>query len=191
MPLGLDQSPISSSIPSSSQSPDFPSFQAEAEAAVRQMLDRGQTFLAHDLARTALHRFPDSARLKQAVALTLLRAGALSEAQAALECLYPTPLRPDAVPLRHATQVDEETLGLIARVYKDLWKRSGQPEDACRARDAYLRGFQASGGYWTGINAATLSWIVGDHAQAAEVAGLVLDATEQASPSTEADRYWH
>ena len=138
-----------SSLPPSTHPPGFPSSQLEAEAAVRGMLDQGQTFLAHDLARKALRRFPDSVRLRQATALALLRAGALAEAQAVLEELYPAPLRADTVPLRHGEEADEETLGLIARVYKDLWKRSGRAEDACRARDAYGRGFEASGGSWT------------------------------------------
>ena len=155
------------------------------------MLDQGQTFLAHDLAREALRRFPDSVRLRQATALALLRAGALAEAQDVLEDLYPAPLRADAIPLRHGGEADEETLGLIARVYKDLWKRSGRAEDARRARDAYGRGFEASGGPWTGINAATLSWIVGDRTQAAQIARQVLNATGRDSPHTEADQYWH
>lgn len=187
MPLDLDQSaPLHSPQP-----PGFPSSQAEAETAVRRMLDQGQTFLAHDLTQKALRRFPDSVRLRQAVALALLRAGALAEAQVALEDLYPAPLRADAVPLRGGAEADEETLGLIARVYKDLWRRSGRPEDVRRARDAYTRGFEASRGVWTGINAATLSWIIGDRAQAAQVAGRVLDATEGAAPDAEADCYWH
>ena len=187
MPLDLDQSPL----PRSPQPSEFPSSQTEAEAAIRRMLDQGQTFLAHDLARKALRRFPDSARLRQATALALLRAGALAEAQGTLEELYPVPLRADSVPLRHGDEADEETLGLIARVYKDLWRRSDRTEDARRARDAYQRGFEASGGSWTGINAATLSWIVGDRMRAAQLAALVLDATSLAAPPTEADRYWH
>lgn len=177
--------------PHSPQSPDSPPSQAEAEDSIRTMLDQGQTFLAHDLARKALRRFPDSARLRQATALALLRAGALAEAQGVLENLYPVPLRADAVPLRHGAEADEETLGLIARVHKDLWRRSGRAEDARRARDAYGRGFEASGGSWTGINAATLSWIVGDRAESSRIAGLVLEATEHVTPDAEADRYWH
>ena len=183
--------PSQSLIPHSPPSPGLPPSQTEAEAAIQRMLDRGQTFLAHDLAREALRRFPDSARLRQATALALLRAGALAEAQQVLEDLYPAPMRADVIPLRHGAEADEETLGLIARVYKDLWKRSGRVEDARRARDAYGRGFEASGGSWTGINAATLSWIVGDRARASQLAGSVLEATAQAAPHTEADHYWH
>jgi len=141
------------------------------------MLDQGQTFLAHDLAQSALRRFPDSVRLRQAAALALLRAGALAEAQGVLESLGAPP--------------DEETLGLLARVYKGLWKRSGTPEDARHARDAYLRGFRASHGLWTGINAATMSWIVGDRALAAQLAGQVLDICAQTSSrGADADGYW-
>ena len=150
--------------------------QSEAEASVRQMLDQGQTFLAHDLAHGALRHYPDSVRLRQAAALALLRAGALTEAQALLEPL--------------SAQPDEETLGLLGRVYKGLWKRSGTREDCRRARDAYLRGFLESHGPWTGINAATLSWIVGDREGAVRLAGQVLEAVAHAPPGDEADRYW-
>ena len=58
----------------------------------------------------------------------------------------------------HAT--DEETLGLLGSTYKELFKESGKLADARRSRDTYLRAFQATRGYWTCINAATMSFAV-------------------------------
>ena len=69
---------------------------------------------------------------------------------------------------------DEEALGLLGRVHKDLWKRSGRVEDARLARDTYHRSFVATGGYWTGINAATMSWLIGEFDIAAQLARQVL-----------------
>jgi pilus assembly protein FimV len=158
--------------PSSLNSP------ADAEARIRQMLDQGQTFLAHDLAQSALRQFPESVGLRQALALALLRAGALGEAETALS--------------RLAEVRDEETLGLHARIHKERWRRSGAPEDARLARDAYGEAFRASRGSWTGINAATLSWIIGEWSRSAALAAEVLGILGRTPlPSDEAERYWH
>ena len=81
---------------------------------------------------------------------------------------------------------DEETLGLLGRVYKDLWRISGDEADAKRARDIYRRGFRETRGIWTGINLATMSWLVGDHAAARTVAGEVLALCQEA----EVVDYW-
>ena len=90
---------------------------------------------------------------------------------------------------QNAPDSDEETLGLLARVYKDSWRRSGAAEDGSRSRDIYLRSFLSLGGYWSGINAATMSWLLGDHSLAHHLAGKVL-ARCLAEPRPAADRYW-
>ncbi len=56
---------------------------------------------------------------------------------------------------------DEETVGLLAKTYKEAWRQSGRLEDARRCRDLYLRAYRQTGGTWTLINAATMSWVVG------------------------------
>lgn len=87
---------------------------------------------------------------------------------------------------------DEETLGLLARVYKDIWKRSDDPNDAHRSRDAYLRTFRVTGGYWTGINAATMSWLIGEEQLAKDLARQVLEVCEAAlnEANSSEERYW-
>jgi len=144
------------------------------------MLDEGQTFLAHDLARSALLSYPDSVRLRQSLALALLRAGALSDAKATLREMRS--VQPEA---------DGETLGLVGRVYKEQWKRSRATNDARRARDAYRRGFEATRSLWTGINAATLSWVADEQSVAVALAAQVLAIMEAETPPDDpGDRYW-
>lgn len=94
--------------------------------------------------------------------------------------------------LQSAQAPDEETLGILARVYKDMWRRSGDPQDLLRARDTYLRGFQLTRGIYTGINAATLSWLAGEREQARDLARQVLAACDAPGPCLPADDdpYW-
>ena len=153
--------------------------QTEPEAEARRLLEQGQTFLAYTLAQAALLEFPESVPLRLSAALALLRAGALGEARDALE--------DPALAADHS----EETLGLRARVLKEAWLRSGLPEDARPARDAYRQAFHTSRGPWTGINAATLSWIVGDRDDAEALAQEVLEILEQTTQAGGADPFWH
>lgn len=154
----------------------------DAEARLRALLDQGQTFFAYDFAQRARKQFPNSVPIAQGLALALMRAGAPDDAQQVLEELS-AQSEPGAR--------DEETQGLQARIARDRWERTGQEGDARRARDAYRDGFRASGGGWTGINAATLSWIIGDHAQAMQLSRDVLAALRtQPEPEEAAARYW-
>jgi class 3 adenylate cyclase len=73
---------------------------------------------------------------------------------------------------------DEETLGLLARVHKTSWLMTGEPADAKRALDLYLRGFTETGGYYTGINAATLMSLAGNGTAARQLAQRVLEVCD-------------
>lgn len=85
---------------------------------------------------------------------------------------------------------DEETLGLLARVYKDLWQQSDREDDARRSRDTYLRGFHLSGGIYTGINAATMSWLLGEQDFARAIARRVLARCDASGVADGDDAYW-
>ena len=100
---------------------------------------------------------------------------------------------------------DEETLGLLASAYKDDWKESGALSDARRCREMYLRTYNLTGGYWTCINAATMSWVVAhllrgrgkpDKARAeaeltVRLAGQTLGICERELPRAEGEqRFW-
>ena len=67
----------------------LPSTRDEWEATVQELIDEGQNFRAHDLARAGAKRYPESQRLTQLRGLALLRAGALERARSVIESLCP------------------------------------------------------------------------------------------------------
>ena len=153
-------------------------------ALVDAQLRRGAVLPAYDAAVEGLAAFPGDLRLRQLLALALLRAGAYRQASQVLE------------KLRTEGHSDEETLGMLARTYKDQWAFANEPAERRRfltqARDAYQAAYSLSRGYWTGINVATTSLLLGETDAAVAAAAGVRDACLaklRASPD-EADRYW-
>ncbi len=91
----------------------------------------------------------------------------------------------------HLQAPDEESIGLLARIYKDLWRRQGDLHLARHSRDLYNLGYCHTGGYWTGINAATMSLVIGEADLARETAARVIAQCRLMLPAacgTEA--YW-
>ena len=148
-------------------------------AEIRQRLNSGDYLTAYDEAAAVLEAGDEHPALIHLAVLSLARSGATDQAIALLS-RYRTHL-PD----------DEEIGALEARLFKDQYFAC--PDEAKkitlgkRARDAYLRVFENTRGYFSGINAATLSCLIGDvknsHRLASEVYGIC-----QTNPS---DDYWH
>ena len=73
----------------------------------------------------------------------------------------------------------EETLGMLGRTYKDLAAtaatRKRRNEFLKRAAETYTQAYEATGGYWTGINAATMNLLIGQTERAQELARKVRD----------------
>jgi class 3 adenylate cyclase len=91
---------------------------------------------------------------------------------------------------------DEETVGMLARTYKDLWATSPDARERREYLESafrwYLHAHQRSHGYWSGINAATMALLLGDEEQAAGLARHVRAGClehRRADPSG-GDRYW-
>jgi class 3 adenylate cyclase/tetratricopeptide (TPR) repeat protein len=122
----------------------------------------GQSMFAHDILREALGLFPDHARLTQLYSLSLIKCGFLLTARDLLTALVDKGYR------------DEETLGILGRVYKEMWLIEGQGEPdhphLAKSRDLYLDAFRRSRGHYSGINAASLSLIRGDVPRAERLA---------------------
>ncbi|SVD32142.1 uncharacterized protein METZ01_LOCUS384996, partial [marine metagenome] len=119
--------------------------------AVGSALKLGEAFLAYDIAREGLRAFAGDVRLLQLQALALARTGATKRASAIL------------VELREQGQEDEETFGILARTHKDFWMIAPTEEERahhlrCSLAD-YLKGYECSGGYYTGINAASMALV--------------------------------
>ncbi len=111
------------------------------------ILQIGEPLLAYDVAAEGVQRFPRNVDLRQLLALALTRSGAAGSANALLNELYSEGHR------------DEETVGLLARTHKELARETeGSPEAQKHLRkafDYYSQAYGSTGGYWTGLNAAT------------------------------------
>ena len=149
------------------------------------ILKSGEPLLAHDVLMEGLKHWPANVRLRQLQALALARSGATPKANTILRELHKEGHR------------DEETLGLLARTHKDLWAQSADAAEKNaqlrQAYEVYAEAYRLSGGYWTGINAATMALLLGQTEQAASLAREVraaclaeMEKTEQSGGSS----YW-
>jgi class 3 adenylate cyclase len=129
------------------------------------LLSQGAPILAYDTLAEGLAAFPGDVRLRQLLALALARSGAARAAIPILERL------------REEGHTDEETLGLLARAHKDLWGAAADAEAAERhlglAHAIYDEAHRASGGIWSGINAATTALLLGRKDEARTIARAV------------------
>src|SRR5688572_6216052 len=131
------------------------------------LLASGAPIMAYDTLAEGLTKFPGDARLRQLLALALARSGASGTAIPILESL------------RTEGHADEETLGLQARVFKDLASQADSPDERRRHLESafayYHEAYRLTGGTWTGINAATTALLLGRKADAAALAQGVRD----------------
>jgi class 3 adenylate cyclase len=147
------------------------------------LLRLGEPLLTYDVASEGLTHLPGDVRLRQLLALALARTGATVRAQELL------------AELAHQGNHDEETMGLLARTHKDLALISNEPAARNRhladARREYEESYRRSRGYYAGINAATLSLVLGDLGHARDLAREVRERCFEVlkQPENE-DRYW-
>lgn len=145
----------------------------------------GEPLLAYDMLTAGLKQWPEDLRLRQLLALALLRSGATLQALRILEGLY------------EQGQRLEETVGLLARAHKDLAEQTADPRERAKqwqqAQKIYAASYDQTGGYWTGINAATMARLLGEEAQAQALALRVRDQClgelEGIGPEKN-NRYW-
>ncbi len=146
-------------------------------------LKLGEPLVAYDVLRAGRKVAAEDPIIRQLLALALARSGAQDRAEVILSELI------------SEGHENEETLGTKARVHKDLWQNSVDPVEKRRqlalAHDCYSQAYMKTGGYWTGINAATMALILGRESVAADLAQQVrtqcLEAFKDVSGG---DRYW-
>src|ERR1700759_4740530 len=130
----------------------------------KRILGQGEPLLAYDVAVEALSLWPADVKLRQLQGLALSRSGATERANVILQ------------KLRDEGATDEETLGMLGRTYKDLAARATSPEREKflkRAAEIYGEAYEKSGGYWTGINAATMNLLIAEESRACDLAQKV------------------
>ncbi len=107
-------------------------------------------------------RYPKAIRPKQLRGLALARKGELEDAQIVLGELV------------KAGEEDPETLGIFARTWADRYKASGSELHLRKSRDGYGHAFDnAPKDYYTGINAASKSVLLGETNEAEKYASRV------------------
>ncbi len=148
----------------------------------QKILQQGEPLLAFDVAREGLSIFASDVRLRQLQGLALARSGASERANEILE------------ELRNEGQADEETLGMLGRTYKDLAAHAELPTGRTtflrRAAEIYTQAYETTGGYWTGINAATMNLLCGEIDRARELARKVRDECLKEIEDPGGDSYW-
>jgi class 3 adenylate cyclase/tetratricopeptide (TPR) repeat protein len=129
------------------------------------ILRLGEPLLAYDIVSEALKQWPQDPRLRQLLALALLRSGAVQQALEVLQKLVDEDNR------------DEETLGLLARAHKDFANRATDLKDKTEqwglAYETYASAYERTRGYWSGINAATLARYLHNQEKAMALANQV------------------
>ena len=150
---------------------------AEYRDLGRRANEKGQSLLACDIASEGLSFWEGDPALLHIKALALARMGSAEQARKLLSVLAGTD--------------DQETAGISARTFKDLWLRTRDLADLRQARDNYLNAYQSRPDrYWTGINAATLSWALGEAEKAVDLAVKICAdcAARLSAPGKE--EYW-
>ena len=153
-----------------------------AASLAEKFLRQGEPLLAYDVVSEALSKWPGDIRLRQLQGLALARSGATERANTLLE------------DLRRAGQTDEETLGMLGRTYKDLASYARSPSERekllARAGEIYTQAYKSSGGYWSGINAATMHLLIGETERAQELARNVRAQCLKEVEDPAGDFYW-
>ncbi|HET6253333.1 MAG TPA: toll/interleukin-1 receptor domain-containing protein [Puia sp.] len=109
--------------------------------------------------------FPGAIRPKQLVALALARRGGPGDLEMAQNILGE---------LYASNHLDPETVGLYGRTWMDRYKLSQIPSDLRQSRNLYAEGFEkAPDDYYTGVNAASKSLLLGEPDKAAAYAKRV------------------
>jgi class 3 adenylate cyclase/tetratricopeptide (TPR) repeat protein len=154
---------------------------AEAVRRIRRYLEQGAPWDACDAFREEVPKFPEDAELLYFGALAHARAGAILRAHALLDQAQAA--------ADGASDRLRDILSLRGRLWKDKFHRApdapGAKDAAERARREYLAAYALERDPFPGINAATLSLLLGDRAAAQTLAEeIVLRLTEQTTPRT-------
>ncbi|RPI14945.1 MAG: hypothetical protein EHM60_05485 [Lysobacterales bacterium] len=169
----------------------LPDTESAHVAEAERLLRLGEPLLAYNVAETGLGHWPGSLRLKQLLGLALTRSGDLERAYRVL------------AELADAGVDDAETIGVLARIHKDLGVRA-RDSRVRHARlgsafelysEAYAKACRegpADSAYYTGINAATVAVLRGELDEARWLAAEVrsLCHSLDAEPRSLDEEYW-
>jgi class 3 adenylate cyclase len=142
----------------------------------------GQAMFAHDILKEGLRIFPGHLLITQRYCKSLINCGFLLTAKDLLSRLMKD------------GHFDEETLGILGRVYKEMWLIEGNGDPGHphlrKSREVYLGAFRRHRRGWSGINAASLSLIMADNDLSRHVARQVLHICADLLKDPSRRDYW-
>jgi predicted Zn-dependent protease len=97
--------------------------------AIETAIQQGRFFHAHNLANEATKQFPGNLRIRQLLGLSMSKSGAKNAALDYLNEIY------------QKGHDDPETSGILAGVYKDVFKMTSDPSNARKSLEIYQRNF--------------------------------------------------
>jgi hypothetical protein len=139
---------------------------------IESLVNHGRYLEARKAAKDQL-KSSDDLRLKQLYALALSKSGTPEAARDFLEPVHASGAR------------DPETAGILGGIYKELFRKSQSSSFATSSRDTYLANFLATGSYYTGINAASMSAILMQSSKSKELAKQIIGQLQDS-----ARNYW-
>ncbi len=127
-------------------------------------------------------QFKKALRLKQLKALAYARRGKEGDLELAQEILGE---------LHEKNHLDPETMGIYARTWMDRYAKSNDLSDLKQSRDLYAEAFEkAPDDYYTGINAASKSVLIGTDKDLQKAAGYAERVQEITGTEAIAGDYW-
>ena len=130
---------------------------------IEHLIGSGRYFEAHNQAEAYCREHPNDLRGQQLCGLAMSKSGARLEAIAYLE------------PILEQNSNDSETAGILGSVYKEQFKMTAETPYAIKSLSTYQQNFNATQSYYTGINAASMSQILGKGRNAREIATRVAE----------------
>ncbi|MDR1334266.1 MAG: hypothetical protein LBJ71_03545 [Holosporaceae bacterium] len=158
----------------------------EIEKQITNLIATGHMFKAHVIAKKAFQKNPRNIGLAQAYALVLLKTGAVKESQ---NLIYPilgiVPHKDEAtnamvitiedlLKSKFLTEGRADVIANLGHIFNESWKYSQSCRDLEISRELYLASFRKEKKTRTGMQAAWLSWVTGEDAQAKQLSAEVL-----------------
>ena len=128
---------------------------------IEALISHGRYLEASHAAKGQL-KTSDELQLKQLYALSMSKSGTPEAARDFLEPIYKN------------GDPDPETAGILGSIYKELFRKGQSSSFAALSRDTYLANYQATGSYYTGINAASMSAMLMQSSKSKEIARQII-----------------
>lgn len=130
---------------------------------VKQLIDSSLYFEANHLLQQFLKEHPDNLEIRQLQALSYSRSGAVERAKEFFESIY------------LANKENPEVSGIMGGIFKRLFQQDQDPRYGIKAAEIYQRNFEVSGDFYTGINAASMLFMVGKALKGKEIATQIIE----------------